>query len=99
MPKVTIVNSKLTIQMPKYSVPLPVKCNRSTRCEEFCGGGRVFLSLSLEPIPFEIYRCRNRLPQGVRARAHAVSASGGVDKSLVKRANRTKALEPQYRIV
>jgi hypothetical protein len=32
MPRVTIVSSKLTIQIPKYSAPLPLKLS--------CSGGR-----------------------------------------------------------
>src|SRR5258707_2128720 len=58
MPKVTIVNSKLTIMMPKYSAPFPVKCSCSgARGEAARSGDSLSETLSIDPIPFEFYRC------------------------------------------
>src|SRR6267154_390453 len=58
MPKVTIVNNKLTIQTPKYSPPRPVKCNCSAaRAEEACDGDSLPEIFSMDPTPFEFYRC------------------------------------------
>src|SRR5260370_30120666 len=64
MPRVTIINSKLTIQMPKYSAPLPVKCNCSgARAEEDCNVDSLPGSLSMNSSPFEVLDAENMLPR------------------------------------
>src|SRR5450432_1443372 len=57
MPTVTTVNNKLTIQMPKYSAPVPVKCicsgaRAGGACEDESPPGE----LSINAIPFVFYR-------------------------------------------
>src|SRR5579862_2055777 len=82
MPKVTIVNNKLTIQMPKYSAPLPVKCSCSGASGAAdCEGDSLPETLSMDPTPFEFYRRRkigyHRLDRGACMRSPGGSIKRG----------------------
>jgi hypothetical protein len=68
-----MVSNKLTIQMPKYSAPLPVNRSCSGARDDDAGGGEsVPDTLSMDSIPFEWPRRFDSQPSTAKAIGGAV---------------------------